>query len=71
MPGGGQLLQGFLLRPLMRALRQRVEPLEDKLAGKLTGLVSGKGEDLLLQAQSEDTLRYHRLRAGLPSRLWR
>lgn len=48
MPGGGQLLQGFLLRPFMRAPKGRVAPLEDKLARKLTGLVSGKGEDLLL-----------------------
>ena len=70
-PGGGRSLQGFLLRPFMRVPRTPVEPLDDRLARKLTGMVSGKGEDLLLQALSEDVRRYHRLRASVPSNLWR
>ena len=70
-PGGGTRLQGYLLRPFMRVPRSSVEPQPDLLARKLTGLVSGKGEDLLLQAPSEDVQRYHRLRASIPSNLWR
>ena len=42
-----------------------------QLVQKLTTLVSLKGEDLLLQAGSEDMVRYHRLRASVPSRLWK
>ena len=70
-PGGGARLQSFLLRPFMRVPRGSVSPQPDLLARKLTGLVSGKGEDLLLQAPSEDVQRYHRLRASIPSNLWR
>ena len=70
-PGGGARLQDFLLRPFMRVPRSSVEPQPDLLVRKLTGLVSGKGEDLLLQAPSEDVQRYHRLRASIPANLWR
>ena len=70
-PGGGTLLQGFLLRPFMRPPRHHVQPQEDQLARKLTGLISGKGEDLLLQAPSEDVQRYHRLRMSIPAKLWK
>ena len=42
-----------------------------KLVQKLLTLVSLKGEDLMLQASSEDQVKYHRLRAGIPSKLWR
>lgn len=64
-PAGATVLQGFLLRPYMRPPRHPVQPYEGVLARKLTGLVSGKGEDLLLQAPSEDVQRYHRLRASI------
>ena len=70
-PGGGARLQGFLLRPFMRHPQHPVHRHEDQLARKLTGLVSGKGEDLLLQAQSEDVQRYHRLRMSIPAKLWK
>ena len=70
-PGGGKMLQGFLLRPFMRVPRGRVEAAQDTLIRKLSGLISGKGEDLLLQAPSEDVQRSHRLRASIPSNLWR
>ena len=38
---------------------------------KLGGLVSVKGEDLLLQAPTENLVRFHRLRASIPGRLWK
>lgn len=40
------------------------------LVKKLLNLVSIKGDDILLSSQTEDNLRYHRLRASLPARLW-
>ena len=60
-PGGGQGLQSFLLRPFMRAPRRATTQGDDvALVQKLAGLASLKGEDLLLQAQTEDPVRYHR-----------
>lgn len=41
------------------------------LVEKLAGLVSLKGEDILLSASSEQQLKFHRLRASLPANLWR
>ena len=41
------------------------------LVKKLFGLVSLKGEDLLLQHHTDVPVRYHRLRMSLPARLWR
>lgn len=41
------------------------------LVKKLTGLVSIKGEDILLSASTEQQAKYHRLRASIPARLWR
>ena len=42
-----------------------------RLVAKLSGLVSLKGEDLLLQSTTEIPVKYHRLRAGIPAKLWR
>lgn len=69
-PGGGTVLQGFLLRPYMRVPSVPVAPVQDGLIRKLSGLISGKGEGLLLQAPSEDVQRTHRLQASIPSNLW-
>jgi hypothetical protein len=44
---------------------------DEGLARKLTGLVSVKGEDLLVQAPSEHLVKYHRLRNSIPARLWK
>lgn len=71
-PGCTRDFQSFLQRPLMKAVRQvSTVTNEDKLASKLLTLVSMKGEDLLLQASSEDSVKYHRLRASVPAKLWR
>ena len=45
--------------------------LPNLLVSKLCGLVSLKGEDILLQSGSEVLVKYHRLRSSLPSKLWR
>ena len=44
---------------------------EELLTKKLLHFVSVKGEDLLLQAGTENNVRFHRLRASVPSRLWK
>lgn len=69
-PGGGQGLQIFLLCPFMRPPRRQEEEHETMLVQKLAGMASLKGEDILLQAQTEDPVRYHRLRASIPANLW-
>ena len=70
-PGGSGELQRLLLRPPVR--RGQTVPLAPGalLVRKLAGLVSIKGEDLLLQSSSEHQVKHQRLRASLPSKLWR
>lgn len=69
--GASRDLATFLTRPPMaRATRARKGDNALVLARKLLNLVSVKGEDILLSASSEDSLRYHRLRATLPAKLW-
>lgn len=69
-PGNSPSLQGLLLRPPLGHGNQTFSP-SDKLVAKLSGLVSLKGEDLLLQSSTEVPVRYHRLRSSLPAKLWR
>ena len=71
-PGHDKGLQGFLRRPPLNPLRkQNREAPETQLTKKLLQFVSVKGEDLLLQAESENCVRFHRLRASVPSKLWK
>ena len=69
-PGGAGELQRLLLRPPLR--RSLVPaPVEGvQLVKKLAGLVSIKGEDLLLQSSSEHSVKHQRLRASVPANLW-
>lgn len=55
---------------MTRASKQRKGGNELMLVKKLLNLVSIKGEDILLSSASENNVRYHRLRASLPARLW-
>ena len=41
------------------------------LAFKLGNLISLKGEDILLSTPSAQLVRFHRLRASVPARLWK
>ena len=71
-PGSSGELMGLLYTPPMQPGRKQGAPNgEHTLVRKLLNLVSLKGEDIMLQAPTEDTLRYHRLRASLPARLWK
>ena len=69
-PGKTTRLQGLLLRP---PLGQGTATFEcsELLVRKLCGLVSLKGEDILLQQATDVPVRYHRLRASIPAKLWR
>ena len=69
-PGNGLDLQSMLLRPPL-AISTLTRPCSVQLVRKLCGLVSLKGEDLLLQSASDVPVRYHRLRASIPAGLWR
>ena len=71
-PGGGQRLQSVLLRPpLGRSLGSGSTKDETTLVRKMMGITSMKGDDLLLQGVSEHAVRFHRLRASVPARLWK
>ena len=69
-PGQSTHLQSLLLRPPLTQGTQTTSP-SHQLTRKLAGLVSLKGEDLLLQSTSEIPVKYHRLRSGIPGKLWR
>ena len=72
-PGCQANLQTFLRRPFMKRLKKTTPRAtwDGALVRKLMTLVSMKGEDLLLQASSEDVVHYHRLRASIPANLWK
>ena len=69
-PGKPRRLQTLLLRPPL-AVSTSTVPCSALLVKKLCGLISLKGEDLLLQSSTEIPVRYHRLRASIPGKLWR
>lgn len=69
-PGQAPTLQGLLLRPAMN-WSTSTQHCSEVLVRKLCGLVSLKGEDILLQHQTDVPVKYHRLRMSLPSKLWR
>ena len=69
-PGKSSTLQGMLLRPPMYQSTKTL-PGKSVLVQKLFGLTSLKGEDLLVHGDSGPPMRYHRLRASVPARLWR
>ena len=71
-PGADQTLQGYLRRLPLRPVRNKeAEAPECQLGKKLINFVAVKGEDLLLQALSVGTMKFHRLRASVQSKLWR
>ena len=74
-PGGNQRLQTWLTRaPLQQRVGRPLPPdhkAERHLVKKLCGLISVRGEDLLVAGASEPVAKYQRLRATIPSRLWR
>ena len=70
-PGKGTQLQSLLLRPPVGVRGRLLTTLEKPLLRKLLGLVSIKGEDLVVQSASEPQVKFHRLRTSVPAKLWR
>ena len=73
-PGQQSSLESCLFRPPLSGHRPFKSPeLGDplRLARRLTGLVSIKGEDILLTAPTEIQVKHHRLRSSVPARLWK
>lgn len=71
-PGLSTTLATFLVRPPMHQMATKVRPgNEQTLVRSLLNQVSIKGEDILLSAATEDTLKLHRIRASVPANLWR
>eukprot|EP00438_Fugacium_kawagutii_P032712 Skav229132 [mRNA] locus=scaffold1875:29835:33416:+ [translate_table: standard] len=69
--GTHTLVQGRLLRLPMRGNRAKCEVPEYQLATQLGNLLSLKGEDILLTTPTSGLVKFHRLRASVPARLWR
>lgn len=71
-PGKEDSLQGFLRRPPLQDAKHKLQEVPERvLTRKLVNFVSIKGEDLLLQAESENSVKFHRLRTSVPSKLWK
>ena len=70
-PGQGSHLQTLLLRPPLHRVGQVRCKSSQELVKKLLGIVSVKGEDLLLQSGTDPAVKHHRLRASIPAKLWK
>ena len=69
-PGAAESVQERLVRlPLRKVEAQSGD--EYELAFKLGNLISLKGEDILLTTPTTQLVKFHRLRASVPSRLWK
>ena len=71
-PGCSKNLQTFLQRPPLCKPTGGLgneKPLQ--LVQRLLTLVSIKGEDISLQSSGDDLVKYQRLRASIPAKLWR
>ena len=68
---GQPSVQGRLVRLPLNAAQGCREELQYPLACRLANLISMKGEDILLSTPSSQMVRHHRLRASVPSSLWR
>ena len=72
-PGCTKDFLTFLQRPAMQKT-QSPNPspqCEEVLVKKLLTMGSLKGEDLMLQTSSDEPVKYQRLRASIPARLWK
>lgn len=70
-PGVGSRLASLLLRPPLQGSPKLVQHDGQLLARKMVGLTSVKGEDIMLQAPTDQLVKYYRLRASVPAGLWR
>lgn len=70
-PGNAPSAQGRLVRLPLRPVEQPKAGDGSHLVFALGNLVSMKGEDLLISAPTSQQSRFHRMRASVPSKLWR
>ena len=73
-PGAPLSLRGFLQRLPIKQFRTTTPSSASAsliLAKKLSTFISIKGEDILLQAPTEGSIKFHRLRASIPAKLWK
>eukprot|EP00435_Cladocopium_sp_Y103_P017447 s824_g4.t1 len=71
-PGCTKDLATYLHRLPLHSTKKKSSHAEAKLlVSKLLTLVSMKGEDICLQTASDDLVKFHRLRASIPAKLWR
>ena len=61
----------LLRRPLNPVVVSTSPDSQVQLVRQLSNLVSIKGEDILLNSSTSQMTKFHRLRASVPSRLWR
>eukprot|EP00438_Fugacium_kawagutii_P005457 Skav215026 [mRNA] locus=scaffold966:479153:485299:- [translate_table: standard] len=69
--GASSLVQGRLVRLPLNPVRGSVTGSAHQLAFKLCNLVSIKGEDVMINAASDRQVKFQRLRASVPAKLWR
>lgn len=65
------LVQGRLTRLPLNPRRKLSTARPYKLAFKLGNLISIKGEDILLNSPGSQMVKYRRLRASVPAKLWK
>ena len=74
-PSEGEMVQHKLFRQPLRHCKPLLScplPVEaERLVFKLSNLVSIKGEDILLTSSASEQAKFHRLRASVPSKLWK
>ena len=70
-PSTSCTVQGRLTRLPLNPSKEIVQDKSAELSFKLSNLVSIKGEDILLTAPTSQSVKHHRLRPSVPSRLWR
>ena len=70
-PGTAETTQGRLVRLPLNPERTSSGDSSYPLACKLGNLISIKGEDIMLTTPSTQMVKFHRLRASVPSSLWR
>lgn len=70
-PEEAEMTQGRLVRLPLNTSRKVSGDDSYPLAFKLANLISIKGEDIMLSTPSTQMVKFHRLRASVPSALWR
>ena len=70
-PGNSPMAQSRLFRLPLNCAQRPTTDQSPQLANCLGNLISIKGEDILLTTPSTQMVKFHRLRATVPSRCWK